>query len=223
MTPPLPVSREDKRKEALVPLPRKKSEEKVVEKPRKETPVKERKPPPEYAVKVAARPYVTLNRDYMDVMLRYTRLYVSADFAKVVSVWSQVCICTCQKTMLSKMVRERATQADKNFYTQEWPLRVSMQFVAPETKGSTAVCPASQFSAIWGPPLDPVTATRAFPTICGRHCSGIPHLAAAWGAASGPWITLFILSMMWTTRSALPFKCRKKPLAAPRRSSTTSG
>ena len=60
---------------------------------RERTPPARRAPPfkpPEYAVKVANRPSSTLQRDYMDVVQRYTRLYVPADFAKCVSLWTLV-------------------------------------------------------------------------------------------------------------------------------------
>ena len=50
--------------------------------------------PPEYAVKVASRPSNTLHRDYMDLVQRYTRLYVPADFAKCVSLWTLVSSCS---------------------------------------------------------------------------------------------------------------------------------
>ena len=48
-----------------------------------------RKKDPEYAVKLAARPLAATERDYNDVIHRYVRLYVSADFAKTVCTWLQ--------------------------------------------------------------------------------------------------------------------------------------
>ena len=47
-------------------------------------------PPPEYAAKLPSAPLTELNRDYKSVKDRYTRLYISADFCKVVAAWAQV-------------------------------------------------------------------------------------------------------------------------------------
>ena len=169
-----------------MPLPRKKSEEKTVEKPRKETPVKERKPPPEYAVKVATRPYVTLNRDYMDVMLRYTRLYVSADFAKVVSVWSQVGICACRELKFGKLVRERSTQAAYKNNTQRGYCKIHICSLWLQSQNAAPLyVQLLNFFGIWCPPPIVVTATRAFqPSVAAIAAGfliwrqhGVPHLA----------------------------------------------
>jgi hypothetical protein len=53
-------------------------------------PAPRKKPEPEYAVRLASRPVTGLERDYGDVIHRYARLYVSADFSKTVSAWVQV-------------------------------------------------------------------------------------------------------------------------------------
>ena len=41
-------------------------------------------------MRLSTRPVTALERDYNDVIDRYPRLYVSADFAKSVSCWVQV-------------------------------------------------------------------------------------------------------------------------------------
>jgi hypothetical protein len=43
-------------------------------------------------VRLSIRPVTLADRDYNDVIERYPRLYVSADFAKSVSSWIQVLI-----------------------------------------------------------------------------------------------------------------------------------
>ncbi len=61
---------------------------------RKPAPAPKASPPrrrePEYLVRLSTRPVTALERDYNDVIDRYPRLYVSADFAKSVSCWVQV-------------------------------------------------------------------------------------------------------------------------------------
>ena len=47
-------------------------------------------PPPEYAPKLPVAPLTELDRDYKSVKDRHARLYISADFCKVVAAWSQV-------------------------------------------------------------------------------------------------------------------------------------
>ena len=56
--------------------------------PKSPPPLRRREP--DYAVKLSTRPVTALERDYNDVIDRYPRLYVSADFAKIVSAWVQV-------------------------------------------------------------------------------------------------------------------------------------
>ncbi len=41
-------------------------------------------------MRLGARPYTTLERDYADAAHRYAHLYLSADFAKLVMHWPQV-------------------------------------------------------------------------------------------------------------------------------------
>lgn len=45
---------------------------------------------PEYNVKVASHSFVSLEREYMDLVHRYSRLYVPTDFSRSVSLWTQV-------------------------------------------------------------------------------------------------------------------------------------
>ena len=56
--------------------------------PRRPSPVRRKEP--DYAVRLSSRPLVTLERDYHEVIHRCARLYVSADFSKVVSTWVKV-------------------------------------------------------------------------------------------------------------------------------------
>lgn len=56
--------------------------------PRRPSPVRRKEP--EYSVRLSSRPVVTLERDYQEVIHRHARLYVSADFSKVVSIWVKV-------------------------------------------------------------------------------------------------------------------------------------
>ena len=57
--------------------------------PRARTPPRVRKEP-DYSVRLSTRPIVTLERDYQDIIHRYSCLYVSAEFAKSVSTWVHV-------------------------------------------------------------------------------------------------------------------------------------
>ena len=64
---------------------------------KKPAPLPKASPPPrrrepDYSVRLSIRPVTVLDRDYNDVIERYPRLYVSADFAKSVSSWIQVLI-----------------------------------------------------------------------------------------------------------------------------------
>lgn len=56
--------------------------------PRRPSPARRKEP--EYSVRLSSRPVVTLERDYQEVIHRHARLYVSADFSKVVSTWAKV-------------------------------------------------------------------------------------------------------------------------------------
>ena len=50
------------------------------------------KPPPvaDYIVKVPQVPFATYERDYSDITRRYTHLYISPDFTKLVCCWAKV-------------------------------------------------------------------------------------------------------------------------------------
>ena len=56
--------------------------------PKSPPPLRRREP--DYVVKLSARPVTAPERDYNDVIDRYPRLYVSADFAKIICAWVQV-------------------------------------------------------------------------------------------------------------------------------------
>lgn len=56
--------------------------------PKKASPPRRREP--DYLVRLSTRPVTIQDRDYNDVIDRYPRLYVSADFAKSISSWVQV-------------------------------------------------------------------------------------------------------------------------------------
>ena len=45
---------------------------------------------PQYTVKIAGHSYVSLEREYMDLAHRYSRLYVPTDFSRSISLWTQV-------------------------------------------------------------------------------------------------------------------------------------
>ena len=58
--------------------------------PDPKSPPPPRRREPDYIVKLSKRPVTGLERDYSDVIDRYPRLYVSADFAKIIFAWVQV-------------------------------------------------------------------------------------------------------------------------------------
>lgn len=48
------------------------------------------RPAPEYGVKIPHNSFVTYERDYNDISRRYTHLYISPDFTKLVCCWTKV-------------------------------------------------------------------------------------------------------------------------------------
>ena len=64
-------------------------------------------PGPEYAVKIAGSPFVTFEREYMDLAHRYTRMHIPTEFSRSLSWWTKVLLSSC------KLLQSNKTSADR--------------------------------------------------------------------------------------------------------------
>ncbi|KAK9904952.1 hypothetical protein WJX75_006352 [Coccomyxa subellipsoidea] len=98
--------------------------------PRRPSPVRRKEP--DYAVRLSSRPLVTLERDYHEVIHRCARLYVSADFSKVVSTWvkAQPVDATSRKSAVWRLLEPVQFQHEVDY--EESPRPASKSIRIPE-------------------------------------------------------------------------------------------
>eukprot|EP00803_Ostreobium_quekettii_P002366 evm.model.scf_336.5 EVM.evm.TU.scf_336.5 scf_336:60598-75964(-) len=123
------------------------------------------RPPPEYGVRVPHNSFVTCERDYTNISRRYSHLYISADFTKLVSCWTKI-----EEKLGSLGCRLFPLDRPAKFENTMGILEPEAEFVPP-----TAKCPPRDGQTSWKTkvvPLSGLDSQQKMNVLRGSHNEG---------------------------------------------------